>query len=101
MKGEQQRDPSLGNIDWSPGGYTVIVHRSQDYEAAVGFALNFGRTLPHPIDILGAAVERGVEFRVGMGLFETLSQAQQAMLQLEGQLPEDAEIAQVPKTSRI
>ncbi len=95
-----QQDPSLGNIDWSKGGYTIVVHKGQQHEAVRAFAANYGRTLQYPVDIFSAAVGRGVEFRVGVGLFETLVQVQSAMQQLQGQLPEGAEIVRVPAASR-
>ena len=95
--GAETRNPSLGNIDWSPGGYTIVIYRDTDYAGAVGFARNFGQGLPFPIDIFTAAVERGQEFRVGMGLFYNVTEAQQAMRQAQGMLPEGSEIVLIPK----
>ena len=100
LRALNKQDPSLGNIDWSKGGYTIVVHSEQQHEVAATFARNFGRTLPHPVDVFTAAAERGVEFRIGVGLFETLSEAQQVMQQLQGQLPEGSEIVNIPRPSR-
>jgi len=96
MQTPLERDPSLGNIDWSSGGYTIVIRKTEDYEDAVNFTLNFGRTLPHPVDILAAERDRGIEFRVGMGLFGNVTLAQQAMQQMQIQLPGIAEIVRVP-----
>ncbi len=101
LRALNQKDPSLGIIDWSKGGYTIVVRTERQHEVAMAFARNFGRTLAHPVDVFTAAAERGVEFRVGVGLFETLSFAQQVMQQLQGQLPEDSEIVNIPRPSRF
>ena len=89
-------DPSLGNIDWSPGGYTIVIHAEEQHQNAAAFARNYGMNLPYPVDIFAASVERGVEFRVGVGLFSAIAQAEQVMQELAGQLPEGATIVNIP-----
>ncbi len=93
---QQLQDPGLGVIDWSKGGYTIVVRTESQHAAAVAFATNYGRTLPEPVDIFAAASGGVVEFRIGAGLFPTISQAQQAMQRLAGQLPDGSEIVRIP-----
>lgn len=100
-EGEQMRLPGLGLIDWSQGGYTVLIRTETRHENAIGFANNFGRTLPdltHPIDVYGAAVEDGVEFRIGIGLFQTVPQAESVLETYRDQLPSDARVQRIPNT---
>ena len=92
------RDPSLGNLDWSQGGYTIQVGAFDRHEMAVGFVQNYGRSLsdvPHAMDIFGAEVENGVEFRVGLGLFETRQQAESVQQALAGRITGDARIVRL------
>lgn len=91
-------DPSLGNIDWSAGGYTIYIGSHAQHEMAVAFIRNFQYSIgdiPHKLDIFGAAVQSGVEFRVGLGLFETLQDAEAVMQRVGERLPSDARVVYV------
>ena len=91
-------DPSLGNIDWSAGGYTIYIGSHAQHEMAVAFIRNFQYSIgdiPHELDIFGAAVQSGVEFRVGLGLFETLQDAEAVMQRVGERLPSDARVVYV------
>ena len=88
-------DPSIGNIDWTAGGYTIYIAAYLDRQMAVAFVENFQHSLsdiPEKLDIYGAAVESGVEFRVGLGLFETLQDAEVVMQRAGARLPGDAKV---------
>ena len=92
--------PGLGVIDWSQGGYTIFIRAEKTHEAAVGFVTNFNRHLDggsHPMDVFTAAVQEEVEFRIGIGLFATLQEAEALLRQLTGRIPRDARITHVPK----
>ena len=98
---EQLRLPGLGLIDWTLGGYTVFVRTETRHENAIGFANNFGRTLPdliHPIDVYAAEVKDGIEFRIGIGLFQTVPQAESVLEAYRDQLPSDARVQRIPST---
>jgi len=91
-------DPSMGNLDWSQGGYTIHLISYDNHEMAKAFVSNFSRTLSDvsdPLDIYGAQVQGTIEFRVGLGLFETLQAAELVMQQLQGRLPQDANISRI------
>ena len=92
-------DPGLGNIDWSPGGYGILITTLPDYDASVGFATNFGRSFPFPIDILPPDEGGNMEFRLALGLFSTINEAQQVMQQIGGQLPPEATIIRIPRAA--
>lgn len=95
---DDKLDPSLGNIDWSLGGYTIYLISYDNYETAKAFAKNFSRQLidvQFPLDIYGAEVRGNVEFRIGLGLFETVTEAESVMNQLEGRIPSDASITRI------
>ncbi|MCY4672896.1 MAG: tetratricopeptide repeat protein [Bacteroidetes bacterium] len=91
-------DPSLGNIDWSQGGYTIHLMSYFDHEMAKAFVMNYGRSLQdveHPLDIYGAAAKDGVEFRVGLGLFDTVREAEAVMQQLAGRIPNESRVSRI------
>ena len=91
-------DPSLGNIDWSQGGYTIFISSSARHDMAVAFINNFQYSIAdiqHELDIFGAEVEDGIEFRVGLGLFATLQEAETVMARLGIRTPKDARIVYV------
>ncbi len=95
---DENIDPSLGNIDWSRGGYTLHLMSYPDHEMAKAFVLNYGRSLQdvgHPLDIYGAAAQEGVEFRVGLGLFETVREAEAVMQQLAGRIPNESRVSRI------
>jgi len=100
--GSDMENPSLGNIDWSAGGYTIYIGAYPEHAMAEAFINNFQYSLgdiPHKLDIYGATVERGVEFRVGLGLFETLQDAEMVMQRAGERLPGDAKVVFVrPRT---
>ena len=102
QRGPKERGPGLGNIDWSKGGYTIVVRTVQQYEAAVAFATRFGRTFTtYPVDVLAPSAGRKDDFRIGLGLFATITEAQQAMQQLQENLPEESEIVHIPRPKRF
>ncbi len=95
---DNKTDPSLGNIDWSKGGYTIHLISYDDHETAQAFVINFSRQLsdlPHALDIYGAEVQDAVEFRIGLGLFETLQEAESVKNQLDGRIPFDSVISRI------
>ena len=95
QSGDILEDPSLGNIDWSVGGYTIFIGQYAQHEMAAAFIRNFKLSLsdiPHEFDIYGAAVQGGVEFRVGLGLFETLQDAEAVMQRAGQRLPGEAKV---------
>ena len=97
---EGLREAGLGLVDWSQGGYTVLVGTERSREAAVGFARNFGRAFgdfPHAIDIFTALEEEEVVFRIGIGLFKTLQEAEAIMEDLADYLPPDSRVMRLPK----
>ncbi|MXZ05716.1 MAG: hypothetical protein F4Y90_09620, partial [Rhodothermaceae bacterium] len=92
---DEMIDPSLGNIDWSRGGYTLHLISYPDHEMAKAFVANYGRSLQdvgHPLDIYGAVAQEGVEFRVGLGLFDTVREAEAVMQQLAGRIPSESRV---------
>ncbi len=96
--GEIVTGPSLGNIDWSQGDYTIHLVSYSDHEMANEFIVNFERSHPdvlHPLDIYGVQVNQGLEFRVGLGLFGTAQEAESVIQQLSGQISVDAQIFQI------
>ncbi len=100
---EIENDPSLGNIDWSLGGYTIHLITYEDHEMAKAFVINFGRSLQdvqQALDIYGAEVQGGIEFRVGLGLFNTVREAESVMQQLSGRIPGDARISRIQGTQQ-
>lgn len=95
IQGGELEDPSLGHIDWSSGGYTIYIGSYMRHDMAVAFISNFQYSLsdiPHELDIYGAAVQSGVEFRVGLGLFQTLQDAEAVMQHAGERLPGDAKV---------
>ena len=102
VTGGTLENPSLGNIDWSTGGYTIYIGAYMQHQMAVAFISNFQHSLSdiqHKLDIYGAVVERGVEFRVGLGLFDTLQDAESVMRRAGERLPGDAKVVYVrPRT---
>ena len=95
---DENIDPSLGNIDWSRGGYTLHLISYPDHEMAKAFVSNYGRSLQdvgHPLDIYGAVAQEGVEFRVGLGLFETVREAEAVMQQLAGRIPSESRVSRI------
>ena len=95
---DENVDPSLGNIDWSKGGYTLHLMSYPDHEMAKAFVLNYGRSLQdvgHPLDIYGAVAQEGVEFRVGLGLFDTVREAEAVMQQLAGRIPNESRVSRI------
>lgn len=95
---DERIDPSLGNIDWSRGGYTLHLMSYPDHEMAKAFVLNYGRSLQdvgHPLDIYGAVAQEGVEFRVGLGLFDTVREAEAVMQQLAGRIPNESRVSRI------
>jgi len=96
-------DPSLGNIDWSQGGYTIHLISYDDHEMAKSFVTNFSRSIPDaqkPMDIYGAEVQGGIEFRVGLGLFDTLQEAEALVQRLAGRIPSDAKISRIQRENQ-
>ncbi len=96
-------DPSMGNIDWSQGGYTIHLISYSDYEMATAFVANFSRTLQgvaEPMDIYGAEVQEGIEFRIGLGLFDTVQEAESVMQSLSGQIPDEARVSRIRGTEQ-
>jgi len=95
---DEKIDPSMGNIDWSLGGYTIYLISYEDHETAKAFVTNFSRQISDaevPLDIYGAEVQGAVEFRIGLGLFETVQEAESVISQLEGRIPFDASITRI------
>ena len=95
---DENVDPSLGNIDWSMGGYTLHLMSYSDHEMAKAFVLNYGRSLQdvgHPLDIYGAVAQEGVEFRIGLGLFDTVREAEAVMQQLAGRIPNESRVSRI------
>lgn len=95
---DENIDPSLGNIDWSRGGYTLHLMSYPDHEMAKAFVLNYGHSLQdvrHPLDIYGAVAQEGVEFRVGLGLFDTVREAEAVMQQLAGRIPSESRVSRI------
>jgi len=91
-------DPSMGNLDWSRGGYTIHLMSYDNHEMAKAFVINFSRSLSdisHPLDIYGAQVRGTIEFRIGLGLFETFQNAELVMQQLQGRLPQESKISRI------
>ncbi|MXX97882.1 MAG: tetratricopeptide repeat protein [Rhodothermaceae bacterium] len=100
---EVTSDPGLGNIDWSLGGYTIHLISYEDHEMAKAFVINFGRSLQdvqQALDIYGAEVQGGIEFRVGLGLFNTVREAESVIQQLSGRIPGDARISRIQGTQQ-
>ncbi len=94
----EPQDPGLGNLDWSQGGYTIVLETYKQHAMAVAFVNNFQHSIadiPHAMDIMGAETAEGVEFRVGLGLFETLQDAEAVRQRLEGRIPAQARIVRV------
>ena len=97
------KDPSLGNIDWTKGGYTIHLISYDDYEMAKAFVVNYGRSLQdisEPMDIYGAEVQGGIEFRVGLGLFDTIQEAEFIVQRIAGRIPSEAKISRIGSTGR-
>ena len=95
---DENINPSLGNIDWSRGGYTLHLISYPDHEMAKAFVSNYGRSLQdvgHPLDIYGAVAQEGIEFRVGLGLFETVREAEAVMQQLAGRIPSESRVSRI------
>ncbi|MDE2770770.1 MAG: hypothetical protein OXI44_06305 [Bacteroidota bacterium] len=95
---DEMIDPSLGNIDWSRGGYTLHLITYPDHEMAKAFVSNYGRSLQdvgHPLDIYGAVAQEGIEFRVGLGLFDTVREAEAVMQQLAGRIPSESRVSRI------
>ncbi len=100
---EDSDNPGLGNIDWSLGGYTIHLISYEDHEMAKAFVINFGRSLQdvqQTLDIYAAEVQGGIEFRVGLGLFNTVREAESVMQQLSGRIPGDARISRIQGTQQ-
>lgn len=100
---EVGNNPGLGNIDWSLGGYTIHLITYEDHEMAKAFVINFGRSLQdiqHALDIYGAEVQGGIEFRVGLGLFDTVREAESVIQQLSGRIPGDARVSRIQGTQQ-
>jgi len=98
LSSDEKMDPSMGNIDWLQGGYTIYLISYEDHETAKAFVANFSRQISDaevPLDIYGAEVQGAVEFRIGLGLFETVQEAESVMSQLEGRIPFDASISRI------
>ncbi len=98
---QEMNDPSLGNIDWSVGGYTIHLITYDDHETAEAFVTNFSRSIQdsqQALDIYGAEVQGGIEFRVGLGLFNTVREAESVMQKLSGRIPSDARISRIQGT---
>ena len=93
--------PGLGEIDWSQGGWTILLRTETMQEMAVGFARNYGnsiRDMGYPIDVYTALVREEVEYRIGVGLFASEAEAQEAFARMKDRLPRDARLVQIPKT---
>ena len=91
-------DPSIGSIDWSTGGYTIYLSTYTHPNMARASAVNLGQPLydvEQPIDVYRVDVENGMEFRVGLGLFSTVQEADSVMSMLTGRLPEEARIVRI------
>ncbi len=93
-------DASLGRIDWSRGGYTLVVGTEERRDVAIGFADNFGRSLDadsHPMDIFAATEQGRQVFRIGFGIFETLGEAEAVLEEFAAYLPAETRAVRLPK----
>ncbi|MFQ5571658.1 MAG: SPOR domain-containing protein, partial [Rhodothermales bacterium] len=88
-----------GSIDWSKGGWTILIRSSPMKQQADVFVRHY-RTLlrdtGHPVDVFSTLVQEAMEYRVGVGLFDTEEGAREALASLAAQLPEDAQVVRVP-----
>ena len=94
----QRGAPTIGNIDWSPGGYTIHLSSHSHPNMARASAINFDRTLRYveqPLDVFSVDMDKEIEFRVGLGLFPTVQEADSVMNMLVGPVLEDAQIVQI------
>jgi len=89
-----------GGIDWSQGGWTIHVHTAANQEEAATYARFFGNAIRqqgYAVDVYSALVRDAVEYRVGVGLFATEREANEAFESLRGRLPGEAQVVQIPK----
>ncbi len=96
--GEFVSDSDIGNHDLSQGGYTIQINSYSDQVLAKEFIVSFEDSHPdisHPLDIFDVIVDGRLEFRVGLGRFETVMDAESVIHQLSGQIPTDARIIQI------
>ncbi len=100
---EDKKSPGLGLIDWSEGGFTILLRTEARHEDAVGFARNFAAALPegsHPLDVYTAVENNEQIFRVGLGLFEVMQDAQMYLAQYRPMLPEGSRVQRIPKSMK-
>ncbi len=92
----------LGGIDWSQGGWTIVIATETELEKARTFAYNFAtyylEDVDLPVDVFSTEVEEEVEHRVCAGLFATEAEAAGMVTRLADQLPGEARVVQIPKT---
>jgi len=94
--------PAGDQIDWSKGGWTIHVHTETDQQKAEGYARNFGnylRNTGYAVEVFTALIREEVEYRVGVGLFSSELEAEQALARLKDRVPGEARIVRIPKTS--
>ena len=102
-----RRPPGLpqaaGPIDWSQGGWTILVETETNEQAAEGYARNFGnylRSTGHQVGVYTALVREEVEYRIGVGLFSNELEAQEALASLKNRLPGEARVVRIPKADQ-
>ncbi len=96
------QQPGIGMIDWSPGGWTILVRTETEVQKANEFARNFGRYVSNaangpPVDVFVALVREKYEYRVGVGLFKSELEATEAFSRIKDLLPNDARVVEVPE----
>ncbi len=94
--------PAGGQIDWSKGGWTIHVYTETEQQKAEGYARNFGnylRNTGYAVEVFTALIREEVEYRVGVGLFSSELEAEQALTRLKNRVPGEARIVRIPKTS--
>ncbi|MFB3133002.1 MAG: SPOR domain-containing protein, partial [Rhodothermales bacterium] len=103
---EQQRRrmaDSSAVQDWSKGGWTIHVHTEMEQQKAEAYARNFGnylRNTGYAVEVFTALIREEVEYRVGVGLFSSELEAEQALTRLKNRVPGEARIVRIPKTSQ-
>ncbi len=92
---EQQEPPAINPAE---GGYSLVVLSTPDEATAQQIARDYASQLSEsgiPAGILDADVDGANWYRVGVGQFSSISEAQDALSELAGEIPADAWIVEL------
>ena len=91
----------LGLIDWSQGEWTILIRTEKQQALAVSFAQTFNTYVKESgeeevADVFPVQVDGSTQYSVGVGVFSTELEADEAIQRLRGMLPTASRIVRVP-----